>query len=274
MDLSQIFPAEDFRLKMRFERGLPADFFSRSGEAEEVLEERRHWLDILPETCTAITTQGAPLIREVLQLANKWESLPSGSDIGPVLSQPAISQCHWLCERWETDFLVLLPDADGQFRLQGGALCFPSHWDLRSKMGSTVAEIHEPVPGLNDSLGKSIDGFLARIRPGISWERHNWGLTRSPELNQHPSRKLGRLDQTATLDQVWWRLEDQSLVALPESGGVLFGIRVTVHPLSDVRAHPAARAGLLQAIATMPDEMAAYKGILNAKQRICELLRD
>ena len=37
---------------------------------------------------------------------------------------------------------------------------------------------------------------LARMKPGISWERINWGLSRSPELNQHPSRKLPRLIET------------------------------------------------------------------------------
>ena len=272
VDLSKIFPAEDFRLKMRFERGRPADFFARSARAEAVLEERRRWLKDAPEVYTAITDAGAPLLEEVLRLAAEWETLPSGGDVSPVHRLSPIEQCRWLSERWETDFLLLQPDADGVFRLHGGGLCFPSHWDLKTKMGRTVAEIHDPVPGLNDTLGKSIDGFLAKIRPGTSWERHNWGLSRSPELNQHPSRELARLDEKVTLEEVWWRLEDQSLVALPKSGGVLFGIRVTVHPLGEVRAHPAAREGLLQALQTMPEAMADYKGIGRARERICELL--
>lgn len=258
---------------MRFERGTPADFFKRSPDADTILAERKRWLANKPETCTAITINGAPLLEEVIGLAAEWKTLPSGCDFRPVLKLPAIEQCRWLCECWETDFLVLKPDQEGTFRLQGGALCFPSHWDLHSKMNRSVWEIHEPVPGLNTALGKSIDGFLARIRPGISWERHNWGLSCSAELNQHPARKLPRLDESVTLDQVWWRLEDQSLVALPQSGGVLFGIRVTVHPLSEVKAHPSARTGLLQALDTMPDEMAVYKGIANARGRIQELLK-
>ncbi|MEX0320551.1 MAG: heme-dependent oxidative N-demethylase subunit alpha family protein [Puniceicoccaceae bacterium] len=259
---------------MRFERGSPASFFKRTDDAEAVLAERRHWLDIEPEICTAMAPEGAPLLAEVLELADNWGTLPPGNDIESVLSLPALEQCRWLCERWEKDFLLLMPDTDGSFRLRGGGLCFPSHWDLHSKMGCTLSKIHVPVPGLNDALGKSIDGFLSKIRPGISWERHNWGLSRSPELNQHPSRKLDRLDETVTLGEVWWRLEDQSLVALPKSGGVLFGIRVTVHPLSEVRADPAARAGLQQALETMPEEMAAYKGISRARERICMLLNN
>lgn len=272
VDLSRIFPKEDYRIKMRFERGCPSRFFKASPHAEEVLAERRHWLTIAPETCTTINPEGIPLLEEVLELAAEWKSLPPGNDIKSVIGLSALEQCQWLCERWETDFLLLKPGPDEIFRLQGGGLCFPSHWDLRSKLGCTISEIHKPIPGLNATLGPSIDGFLSKIRPGISWERLNWGLSRSPELNQHPSRKLNPLDDKVALDEIWWRLENQSLVALPQSGGVLFGIRVTVHPLSEVRDNPAAREGLLQALETMSEEMATYKGISRARGRICALL--
>lgn len=272
VDLETIFPLEDFRLKMRFERGLPERFYRPGKQADEVLEERRRWLDLAPEVCTAISTEGVPLLAEVIELAAQWGTLPSDHNPASVFQLSPLRQCIWLSQHWETDFLLLRPDTKGIFRLHGGGLCFPSHWDLRSKMVCTVAEIHQPVPGLNSALGRSIDGFLSKIPPGISWERHNWGLTRSPELNQHPSRKLVKLDETVGIDEVWWRLEEQSLVALPRNGGVLFGIRVTVHPLSKARAHPAAREGLRQALETMPDEMALYKGIKRARNRIQELL--
>lgn len=273
MDLSKIFPAEDFRLKMRFERDSPARFFSQSAEAKTVLGERRRWLAAQPETCTAMTDEGAPLLEEILELAAEWGTLPAGSETASVKRLSPIEQCRWLCERWETDFLLLKPGPDGIFRLKGGGLCFPSHWDLHTKLNRTVAEIHEPVPGLNTALERSIDGFLAKIRPGISWERHNWGLSRSPELNQHPARELPPLLESVPPNEIWWRLEEQSLVALPDSKGVLFGIRVTVHPLSEVQAHPAARAGLLRALETMPVEMARYKGIHRARSRIRALLQ-
>lgn len=272
MELSTIFPLEDFRLKMRFERGSPAEFYKPSFHAPEVREERKRWLAAAPDTCTAINDKAVPLLDEVIVLAASWESLPTGSDLASADSLSPLSKCQWLSKNWETDFLLLQAGSDDVFRLQGGGLCFPSHWDLNEKMGCTVQEIHGPVPGLNDTLGRAIDGFLAKIRPGISWERHNWGLSRSPELNQHPSRAIPSLDETVSLEEVWWRLEDQSLVALPQSGGVLFGIRVTVHPLSTVRSHPVAREGLQQALRTMPEEMAAYKGISRARLRIVELL--
>ena len=135
-----------------------------------------------------------------------------------------------------------------------------------------MADIHAPVPGLNETLGRQIDGFLQRIKPDISWERANWGLCRSPELNLHPSRKLPRLDAHVTLDEVWFRLEEQSLVALPASGGILFGIRLVIRPMSEIKNVPDARQGMIRALQTMPEPMATYKGITPARGRLLELM--
>lgn len=97
-------------------------------------------------------------------------------------------------------------------------------------------------------------------------------MSRSPELNQHPARGLPKLRPPLRVDQVWLRLEDQALVALPESRGVLFGIRMTVIPLAEVNCHPTAARGLARAIRTMPGAMLDYKSLLPAKDELLRLL--
>ena len=130
---------------------------------------------------------------------------------------------------------MLKADADGEIRLYGGCLCFPSSWRLSDKLGQPIEFIHGPVPGLNASIGAAIHKFLAALKPGVASLRHNWGLARSAELNQHPDRDLPRLDATVDADEVWLRVEHQALVALPKSGGILFGIRVVNHSLAEVK---------------------------------------
>ena len=73
------------------------------------------------------------------------------------------------------------------------AVCFPSSWRPEEKNGLPVHAIHSPVPTLNKNLGARIDKFLANLEPGKAWERSNWGLSRSAELNQHPTRDIPRL---------------------------------------------------------------------------------
>ena len=86
------------------------------------------------------------------------------------------------------------------------------------------------------------------------------------------ARGLPKLTVSLREDEVWLRVEDQALVALPESRGVLFGIRMTVIPLAEVKGHPSAARGLARALRTMPDTMLDYKSLLVAKDELLRLL--
>jgi len=74
------------------------------------------------------------------------------------------------------------------------------------------------------------------------------------------------------LDEVWLRVEDQALVALTENNGVLFGIRLTTHPLREVIQHPEAKAGLSRALRTMPPAVMEYKGLSAARESLITML--
>jgi|AntRauTorckE6833_2_1112554.scaffolds.fasta_scaffold09378_2 hypothetical protein len=273
MQLSEILPDRDYGLQMRFERGHIRDFFRARENHATVTGERLHWMNSEPEKYLALLPEGEALLDETIEMATDLETFLDDTSPGKFHGLDPMQRCHLLGGLWEADFLLMKPDDEGVFRMVGGSLCFPSHWGLEEKMGRSMAEIHAPIPGLNETLGRQIDGFLHRIKPGISWERFNWGLSRTPELNLHPSRDIPRLDSTVTLDQVWWRLEEQSLIALPKTEGILFGINIVVKPLAEIKAHPAARRGLTRALKTMSEPMAAYKGIAEARERLLDLMQ-
>ena len=71
---------------------------------------------------------------------------------------------------------------------------------------------------------------------------------------------------------MWFRVERQALVALSETGGILFGIRLEVVPLAKLRENQVARDGLLEALKTMPDKIADYINLARARERLIELL--
>ncbi len=267
MTLEKLFPDDAFRFQMRFERGEPADFFAHSVRSETMLTERRHWLRSDSKSYAAILPPGEAVLGEAVELACEW------SGFTPPVSATDLQKCLALGEFWEPDFLLLKPDADRAIRLYGGCLCAPSSWRLDEKLGQPIEFIHGPVPGLNAHIGAAIHKFLAALKPGMASLRHNWGLSRSPELNQHPDRALPLLDATVRAEEVWLRVEHQALVALPKSGGILFGIRVVNHPLNEVKANQLAAARLGRALETMPEEMARYKNLATARGRILDLLR-
>ena len=172
-----------------------------------------------------------------------------------------------------SDYLLLRPDDSGMPILLGGCVCFPSSWAFEEKVGRPLDWIHAVVPTLNENLGEKARNFLTQLQPGQAWLRTNWGLTATADLNQHPGRNLPRLTAKTDPGNVWFRIERQALIAQPKSGGILFGIRLETHPLPTLKANNAARAGLLEALQTMPPEIAQYKNLTPARGNLLDYLQ-
>ena len=62
------------------------------------------------------------------------------------------------------------------------------------------------------------------------------------------------------------------LYRLPQTRALLFGIRLVNMSLAELKQFPEAQAGLHRAIATMPEEVAAYKNVTAARGHLLELL--
>ena len=119
MALVDLFPDEDFRLRLTLRRGEPAEFFRAQDASGAVRAERRRWLASDPARYAALQPEGEPLLREFAARCAEW-------------GVARVRELVALGGALEPDFLLLAPDADGQFRLRGGALCFPTGWAWRS----------------------------------------------------------------------------------------------------------------------------------------------
>ena len=256
--------------KFRFELGLrqnDGSFFRPSSDAPSVLSARRDILAAHPTRHAAMLEEGTDLLNSARAFAQ--------SASGASLSTHATSHdsCLDLGRSWEPDFLLLKPTPDSTHRLVGGCVCFPSSWDLAEKMGDPIAAIHAPVPTLNESLGGQISAFLNRIKPGPIWERWNWGLAAVDALNHHPALAHPRLHAASLLEETWLRLEHQTFRALDDQGGLLFAIRVSVLPLTELAASSQAAHRLAALLETMPEEIAAYKVLTASRPSLISQLR-
>jgi dimethylamine monooxygenase subunit A len=272
MDLAELFPNADYRFHLGLSRGKPEEFFGHTASHEAIMAERRAWLQDTSDRYAAALPESGSLLAETVALARGWMRPEEARALDH--AQQVQVWTRALGVTLEPDLLLLERDVDGIPRLVAGCVCFPSSWRLSEKIGQPLESIHGPVPGLNSSLGKQVQTFLTRLTPGTAWLRHNWGLSASPELNQHPDRDLPRLGEEVEADKVWLRVEHQALVALPETGGVLFGIRVTSHPLVEVTRETAARQGLARALRSMPDEVAIYKNVARARPALLRILEN
>jgi hypothetical protein len=211
-------------------------------------------------------------LEEAIELARACGAAPLGLQTTEGTLETPWARCLALGRAWEPDYLLLDSASDDAVVLVAGCVCFPSSWSLEEKIGHPIETIHGVVPGLNGAIGAQIHSFLARLKPGTAWLRTNWGLSRSPALNQHPARNLPKLNSRISPEEIWLRVEHQALVALPRTNGVLFGIRISMHPFNELRQDPLASSRLTRALQTMPDDVASYKGLASARHRLLDLL--
>ncbi len=149
--------------------------------------------------------------------------------------------------------------------LDAAVLCFPSRWRLADKLGRPLAAVHDPVPLYAERLSRPVDRFMAAIKPGHVALRLNWALVDDPALFQPTGKFRAAHDPRITAadagDQLWLRVERQTLRRLPHSGAVLFGIRVHVYPLARIAAAAAVAARLAAAVRALPEETLRYKSV-------------
>jgi hypothetical protein len=254
-DLVRLWAGDGFRFRFNLRPGR-AGWLEKGLVDEAVLEERRRWLEgagpqavFWGEGADAAWVGLAPMLGAGLQ-----ELVVEGGT--------AETQARRVAMHWAPDFLLLRRMGPGEpLRWVGGAVCAASGWDPDEKLGKTVMEIHAPVPGLNEGLGARVDRFLDGLKPGEIWERENWGLAASGDLNLHPALGRTRVSEVGRMEDLWFRLEEQAFVALPGGAGLLFLIHVRNWPLAEVLEVAGDRDGFGRMLRSMSLEIAEYKGL-------------
>lgn len=170
--------------------------------------------------------------------------------------------------------LLVVRPGDGALVVGGGCVCFPNRWDLASKIGRTMAEVHRPVARLNQQLEDPIDKVLSRLRPERGFWRLGWGVLDTDELYQAvdgtaPPRPGPDVDP----DRTFLRVERETLRRFPRTGSVLFTIRTHLTPIPDLRDEPEVADRLADALDALPDDVAEYKQLDVLGARVAAALR-
>lgn len=164
---------------------------------------------------------------------------------------------------WVQEDLCVMERAEDTWRLTAASVCFPSRWDLPSKLGRTLTEIHDPVPGYEADLSGSADRFFDALVPARIAVRSNWSLMTTPELHQ-PVAATSSPDDISAEDaprQVVLRTERQTLRRFARTGAIVFTIRTFRDPLLVLAHRPEAARALAAAVRAMPPALADYKGL-------------
>lgn len=178
--------------------------------------------------------------------------------------------------RLVADDLVILENRDGGWRVTAGFVSFPSSWSLKEKAGKTIGEVHAPVPDFES--GSRNDGLITRmferLPPGRLVERFNWSIYPDGSLAWPPERAAKAAKRAFLPHTNFVRVERQTLLRLPETGAILFTIRIHRDPLLAIAADTALKTSLAAQLAAMTPAQLAYKGMLEKRDLLLAFLQE
>lgn len=170
-----------------------------------------------------------------------------------------------LAGRLVQEDLCLLDLSTGSPVLAAAILCAPSRWRLAEKIGRPLADVHRSVPLYAETLSAPVDRFMRHLRDGKLTRRLNWSVTDDPALFQIAGKhRTGRdpgITPANVATRLFLRVERQTLSRLPESGFVLFTIRVHSYPITRAVADGGTASRLAEAVKALPPSMAVYKSV-------------
>ena len=205
---------------------------------------------------------GDEVAQEAAQLVSAWAGVELASTGIDALVEASLLVAD--------DLAVLQPiksqDGREQLLLNAAVVCCPSRWMLSEKMGHNMLAIHEPVAKYADHVGAAVDTYFQRLTVEKHVWRSNWIIQDHPALFQ-PQIPSGPLVKTP--DELWIRMERQTLRRLPKTGGILFTIRGYQQPLPEYLSRSKQIAQDTRTLVErLPDDVAQYKSVLKYRPAI------
>lgn len=274
----QPYQAGPFRWRLGLRPLALDDWIQLGADYDNAMAAKRRVLAEHPQTVLAWLPDIEPEAFEVLDalvghLSERWPSW-FGSD-GDTVENRRTGE-RWrrdglhpldLAGRLVPEDLVVMVERDGGLVFGGGSVCFPNRWDLVSKVGQPLTQVHAPVARLNEQLAGPIESFFERLRPERSYWRLGWGILDTDERYQPvdgtapPSPRLPEPGDPTAADRLFVRVERETLRRFPRTRCVLFTIRTYVRPLRHLAGRPDDAARLAAALEALPPDVAAYKQV-------------
>ena len=143
--------------------------------------------------------------------------------------------------RLVSDDLVLMEKAGGAWTTTALSLCAGSFFTAAQALGQSLDGLHGPAaPGVDETMLTRMRRMFDHMPDGKVLQRRNWTVVSDRALSipdPAPMRAaIAGIDPAEAGTSLLIRVERQTLRRLPQTGGVLFTIRVWRHPLNDLLA--------------------------------------
>ena len=227
----------------------------------QLIDERRGEVLIVPETAAGAVVELTELIEAegvVLSNATMVRS-PDNRSADRFGAADLLARIG----RSVQEDMCLLRRGEIEWELEAGVLCFPSRWSLPDRIGKPLREVHGPTDGFDPVLADRITSLLDRMGDRIV-RRRNWFVHPDPALFQ-PGRPVGGdpfVPPDRVLDDLFVRSERQTLRALPDTGRIVFTIKIQQCRLRRLVADRVLGDSFLDYLRRAPADQVTHRGMI------------
>lgn len=202
----------------------------------------------------------------------RWQNLLLNEDVSFIFGDSStlpLAPLDWVGRQVQEDLILL---SGHEATLVAGQLCFANDWCLDEKMGLPFWQIHAPLVPILEPMMLAAKKLMERLPAGRPVWRANWSIKPTNQLDM-TSRHASALKRLLTGlipelapetigEQLYIRIERQTLTRLPRSGSILFGIHTYQNLLArEVAERHDGASHLAKVLRTTPDNMLQYKSM-------------
>ncbi|KAL1603290.1 hypothetical protein SLS59_004386 [Nothophoma quercina] len=171
---------------------------------------------------------------------------------------------HVIFQNIPEDFAVMLRDEEtGYYVFRAGIICSSLGWNVATKIGLHLHEIHAPIPDYKEKMQFSMDRYFAKQPTDKPIQRGSWGLEIDQPLFMPPGDThedyRGHQMPDLELSRCHLRVDWQTLRRLPLSGAVVFNFKALFTPVEEFRDEPYVPGLLLKILNEGKKELMEYK---------------
>ncbi|KAF2426599.1 hypothetical protein EJ08DRAFT_699895 [Tothia fuscella] len=177
------------------------------------------------------------------------------------------------------DFALMLRDPEtGTYKFRAGVICSALGWNLGTKIGMELKEIHAPIPDYKEKMQFSMDRYFAKKPTDKAIQRGSWGLEVDKPLYMPPGdpHELHRNTQSPTLtpSQCHLRVDWQTLRRLPLSASIVFNFKALFTPVEQFRKEAYLPSLLLKVLKEGKKNLMDYKGTWHVEHCVIPALEE
>ncbi|KAJ3815730.1 hypothetical protein EV368DRAFT_70671 [Lentinula lateritia] len=193
------------------------------------------------------------------------------------------------------DFLLTLPDPKtGLYTMVAGVCCSSLGWNVATKIGKPLKEIHDVVPDYKEKMEFSMDRsvffftgnfflssysrYFSKMPTDKPIQRGSWGLEIGQPLwlqdgDPHFAVRTTQ-DPNLKIEDIYLRVDWQTLRRLPRSRSIVFNFKALFTPFSSFRNEPYIPHLVLKVLTEGKKKLMEYKGTWHIEHKVIPALEE